>query len=55
MALELMQAFKIFSREFSNSFIRFDRFMLRKQLGSKDLMDKIERTYTTIVNYEFQK
>jgi hypothetical protein len=29
--------------------------MLRKQLGSKDLMDKIERTYTIIVNYEFQK
>jgi hypothetical protein len=42
MALELMQAFRIFSREFSNSFIRFERFMLCKQLGSKDLMIKLK-------------
>jgi hypothetical protein len=51
--------FKIFSGEFSNSFIRFERFMLCKQLGSKGpecvLMDKTEGTYTFIVNYEFQK
>jgi hypothetical protein len=54
-----MQAFKIFSREFRNSFIRFERFMLCKQTWKQGpecvLMDKIEGTYTIIVNYEFQK
>lgn len=59
LALELMQAFKIFSREFSNSFFKVWKIHALqatwKQGPECVLMDKIEGTYSIIVNYEFQK